>query len=363
MINKTTDDYKNYPIVLKDENSKDTTTEILNYIPKQIQQVESICPKKSVLNYFSKKSLEKLINKNPFNMNPSYGNTIVDLFSNNASNNKIHYLFIIRKIQRIANKLGIMGTNGEPMVPQKRIHATLSSVILDKENIDKYTDTFKSLERNSQNIKELLNSNEFKKISLILNSWKFCDDGNLGLQFDTDTRQNKTITKKEFVSLFNNPRITLSLEDKKTLFKKIIEFPDVYDKKNNTLTFTSLQWAKLKLALEGAEIKAFHKGTLLCIGWVKNLDKLKNHENLVKFIDTVNNKISPYIGYSHEIDNLVEIAYKERTLNSDVSISNQDFKQKTRDKRFSRLKLLSESSSGSDSTNLSKKNIQYNVHL
>lgn len=291
----------------------------------QITVLKNLEHYKCLMNHLSKKSPDKLKQKRIHHVKPSIGNTIVDEYTNKTLSHKIHILVLAKRILLIGKKLGIIGESDCPMEPQVRLHSTISTLILDKQTYDDYNLNTQNLKQNSPKIKEILSSEKLRNLNLVLESWKMLPDGNLGLQFACDPNQNIQIGHKTFKKIINKKGTTLNLEQKRRIYKSLINYPNAYDPKKNILTLTRLQSIRLNLALAGAEVKSFHPGTLMVIAWTKDANSLKNNQNANIFMKKIDNLVSKNIGLKYIPDNIKEFAYNERTLHPNMTV---DFEKK-----------------------------------
>lgn len=212
-----------------------------------------------------------------------------------------------------------MGNDNSPMLPQKRLHSTITALVLDQPTKSDYQKTVFRLKKHADKFHAIAHSQELKELKLVLDTWKILPDGNLGLQFNCDPSQNTTISLTDLHDMLEQQGAHLKPNQKKSILDTIMNNSTIYKPDNPTLTFTRLQWIRLKLALAGAEIKAYHPGTLMVVAWTRDAEALKNHSNLPHFIDTVHDLVQSYRGLAHDMDRTKEFAYKSRTQHPDYT--------------------------------------------
>lgn len=296
-----------------------------NHLKEQISVFNNLEHHRCLSNHYSKKSPDKLKQDNLHHIKPSIGNTVVDEYTNRSLSRKIHILVLAKRILKLGKKLGIIGDSDCPMQPQVRLHSTISSLILDKQNYETYTLNNQSLKQNSSKIKEVLSSEKLRNLNLVFETWKILPDGNLGLQFSCDPEQNIQIKHNDLKEMIEKKGKHLTLEQKNYIYNSLTNYPNVYDPNKNIFTLTRLQSIRLDLALAGAEIKSFIPGTFMVIAWTKDATALKNHVNAIKFFEKINNLASKNLGLDYIPDNIKEFAYNERTLHPNMTV---DFKKK-----------------------------------
>lgn len=286
----------------------------------QMDIIKTLDQDKCTQNVYSKKSPDKLKQENITGTSPSVGNTLVDVYSNRTLSHKLHIYALSKKILLSGKKLGIWGGEDSPMLPQLLLHSTITSLILDKPNYQEYYSVVNDLTKKSKQITEVFNSKDLKELELVLYNWKMCPDGNLGIEFKCNPKQDVRLTSKEFLNVVKHDRASLDLEQKKRIMESLLSQPKVYDKKNYIINLTRLQWIRLNLALAGAQVKTFYPGTFMVVGWTKDADKLRNHQNLNEFMTRIDSLVKNQIGTSYRLDSVKEFAYIERTLNPDFTV-------------------------------------------
>lgn len=254
-----------------------------------------------------------------------FGSALANFYGDDGVNNcERSVCNLARTIQDVAKCEGIMGVEGAPMERQEALHATISSVILDKPNEDDVARCFGSLRQSAARFGKLLSSDVFRDIKLELTELKFLPDGNMGFQFHCDKTQDVALSVEALLAMVEKKRKNLSEESIKALMKKLDNPKNgILCKDGQSYTFSRLQFLRLKVALLGGEVKAWYPGTLMVIGWVRDAKTLKHREGLKRFLERASRVTNDFILKSpvHALSNIYENLSEARTLDKRFGVS------------------------------------------